>query len=565
MPNAEPPEHPELADVGRLARRLLDRAVRTARTEDQPLRRLLLDHLGPDAAALPTVSAAWPSYEHVNVQVGLEAWLAAGRGRAHEVFGITGIGMMRHMEIVGIGDFLQPPNHGPFGSASFGGVMTVAVASGPHGQTHPCVSHGIYLVDDAGARLAIVLQPVSRGPNPEVVLQITGAEQDRIQAILGEIQTLASERSVFRGQVISVGPEVFGPGPKEAFGGRPVPMSFLERPSVGRDQIVLPAEVLDTIERQVLGVGRHSGRLLASGQHLKRGVLLHGAPGTGKTHTVGYLLGQLPTSTVIILSGRALSRIREACSVARSLQPAIIVVEDVDLIAEQREARPGEQPLLFQLLNEMDGLNSGADVTFLLTTNRADLLEPALAARPGRVDLAAELPLPDADARRQLIRLYQGHLVLDLTRPEAVIERTEGVTAAFLKELLRKAALLACEDDDSDSDGPIRVTDAHLDAALDQLLDSGNQLTRVLLGGEQPRAAGHAASGRLWPVAHGRALPPLRTVASAKGQVPNDPERYRTSQAAGPDRAIRSQSPAVLLLARPGQAGVPVLQSGFVT
>ena len=306
MPNSGPSDPPELADVGRLARRLVDRAVRIARTEDQPLRRLLLDHLGPDAATLPTVSATWPSYEHVNVQVGLEAWLEAGRERTYEVFGITGIGMMRHMEIVGIGDFLQPPNHGPFGSASFGGVMTIAVASGPNGQTHPCVSHGVYLVDDAGARLAFILQPVSRGPNPEVVLQITGAEQDRIQAILAEIQTLSSERSVFRGQVISVGPEVFGPGPKEAFGGRQVPMSFLERPAVGRDQIVLPDEVLDNIERQVLGVGRHSGRLLASGQHLKRGVLLHGAPGTGKTHTVGYLLGQLPEATVIVLSGRAL-------------------------------------------------------------------------------------------------------------------------------------------------------------------------------------------------------------------------------------------------------------------
>jgi hypothetical protein len=78
--------------------------------------------------------------------------------------------------------------------------------------------------------------------------------------------------------------------------------------------------------------------------------------------------------------------------------------------------------------------------------------------------------------------------VLDLARPEAVIERTEGVTAAFLKELLRKAALLACEDDGSDGDGPIRVTDAHLDAALDQLLDGRNQLTRVLLGGEPPPA-----------------------------------------------------------------------------
>jgi len=291
--------------------------------------------------------------------------------------------------------------------------------------------------------------------------------------------------------VISFGPEVFGVG-------RQAPMNFLERPGVGRDQIVLPDELLESVERQVLGIGRHSGRLLASGQHLKRGFLLYGAPGTGKTHTVRYLLSQLPDLTVIVISGRALGRIREACSVARTLQPAVVVVEDVDLIAAQRAAYPGEQPLLFQLLNEMDGLGSAADVTFLLTTNRADLLEPALASRPGRVDLAAELPLPDAAARRRLIRLYQGSLVLDLAGEDALIERTEGVTAAFLKELLRKAALLACEADPA-GEGPIRVTGAHLSAALDQLLDSRNQLTRVLLGGEPPASAGSATRGHRGP------------------------------------------------------------------
>jgi hypothetical protein len=78
---------PGLSDAG-LARRLLNRAVETARTRDQPQRRLLLDHLGPDAATLPTASATWPSYEHVNVQVGVDAWLAAHR---HEVYNITGI------------------------------------------------------------------------------------------------------------------------------------------------------------------------------------------------------------------------------------------------------------------------------------------------------------------------------------------------------------------------------------------------------------------------------------------------------------------------------------------
>ena len=105
--------------------------------------------------------------------------------------------------------------------------------------------------------------------------------------------------------------------------------------------------------------------------------------------------------TVVILSGRALGMISQACSVARTLQPAVVVVEDVDLIAEERGHYAGQNPMLFELLNEMDGLGSDIDVTFLLTTNRADLLEEALAARPGRVDHAAELPVPDATAQGQ--------------------------------------------------------------------------------------------------------------------------------------------------------------------
>jgi ATP-dependent 26S proteasome regulatory subunit len=134
----------------------------------------------------------------------------------------------------------------------------------------------------------------------------------------------------------------------------------------------------------------------------------------------------------------------------------------------------------------MDGLAADIDVTFLLTTNRADLLEEALAARPGRVDHAAELPVPDAEARVRLISLYQGGLVLDLSNLEAVIERSEGVTASFIKELLRRAALQAAEDEDQDEEqatGPLRVTDAHMTAALDQLLDTRSALTQVLLGG----------------------------------------------------------------------------------
>ncbi len=91
--------------------------------------------------------------------------------------------------------------------------------------------------------------------------------------------------------------------------------------------------------------------------------------------------------------------IEQSCALARILQPSIVVLEDVDLVAEER-TRPGAActaPLLFELLNQMDGLADDADVLFLLTTNRPDILEPALAARPGRVDQAIEIPLPDAE------------------------------------------------------------------------------------------------------------------------------------------------------------------------
>jgi ATP-dependent 26S proteasome regulatory subunit len=242
--------------------------------------------------------------------------------------------------------------------------------------------------------------------------------------------------------------------------------------------------VLEEVERQVVGVAEYRQRLQESGQHLKRGLLLHGPPGTGKTHTVRYLIGRLTGVTVVILSGEALGHIGRACSVARVLTPSVVVIEDVDLIGEDRGMHPGSHPLLFQLLNEMDGLGEDLDVAFVLTTNRADLLERALAERPGRVDQAVEIPLPGASERRRLAELYRGRLELDNAGLGEVVKRTDGVTASFLKELLRRAALLAAQEE-SQSDGALRVSAEQLRRALDVLLDSRNRLTRALLGSSE--------------------------------------------------------------------------------
>ncbi|MFI5952657.1 AAA family ATPase [Cryptosporangium sp. NPDC051539] len=120
-------------------------------------------------------------------------------------------------------------------------------------------------------------------------------------------------------------------------------------------------------------------------------MLLHGPPGTGKTHTVRFLLGALPGLTVVLLAGPSIQYVSEAAQMAWAPLPALVVLEDCDLVAEDRDHYPGSQPLLFAVLEALDGLSDDAGVAFLLTTNRVDVLEPALAQRPGRVDLAIEV------------------------------------------------------------------------------------------------------------------------------------------------------------------------------
>lgn len=462
---------PELADVGRLVRRGMRRLVAAARADERvTLARLLADHLGPLPEEAPVVEQTWPAYEHVNVQIGLEAWLAA-TGRQAQLVGVVGFqgtqfGLAELFEQVATPFAPRPGN-----------VARVNLPCGPGGAVYPCVQCAIYLVVHDDRRLALLL----RGPDEmegRVILQAVAAEPRLAEQATAEIRAAAVEHNVFRGQVLSFAGEVFGP--------HRALLSFHDRPVLPESDLILPEATLQAVHRQVVGVAEHKDALLAAGQHLKRGLLLYGPPGVGKTHTVRHLTAALTGTTVILLTGTALHLISEACSVARTLQPAMLVVEDVDLIAEDRGAYPGEHPLLFQLLNEMDGLAEDADVVFVLTTNRPDLLEPALAARPGRVDQAVELMLPDAQARRALIDLYRGGLDLDTSRLDGVVERTEGVTASFLKELLRRAAVIAAATGEANGQQPsarLRVSADALDTALEDLLATHNAMTRVLLGG----------------------------------------------------------------------------------
>jgi ATP-dependent 26S proteasome regulatory subunit len=168
-------------------------------------------------------------------------------------------------------------------------------------------------------------------------------------------------------------------------------------------------------------------------------------------------------------------------NLARLLQPAMVVIEDVDLIARDRnQMGPCEESLLNGLLNQMDGLKEDADILFILTTNRPEQLESALASRPGRIDQAIEVPLPDDAGRKKLVQLYGKGLPLDEAVVSEAAQRTKGVSAAFTKELMRRIARASIA-----RDGGISVEPGDISEALDDMLFAGGKLNVKLLGGAQ--------------------------------------------------------------------------------
>jgi ATPase family associated with various cellular activities (AAA) len=466
---SEPPDGLR-TELGRLVRQLARES-----DEDDTLSRELRAHLGDGAAELPVLTEELQAWELPNLQLALDALLARPGWRARTV-GLSG--QARHYHGLSLGDLVRGSGWVP-GS---GPVEYVNAAIAP-GRTMPCLTLALLIVESPDGPLVMFIH---RGQEhgfgaPSLVVQAVATGDGVTASVLRDLRRAMDECDVYRGQVLMVRVD-----PRSG-----AELVFVERPALARDEVVLPDGVLDTIERHVVGPTRHREALLAAGRHLSRGVLLWGPPGTGKTHTVRYLVSLLVDSTVIILSGAALGAVGAFSQLARRLAPSLVVLEDVDLVAQERSFGPfGSSPVLFELMNQMDGVGEDADVAWVLTTNRADALEPALAARPGRVDLAVELPLPDDEARRRLFALYARGLELVELDVDAVVARTSGVPASFVKELLRKAALAAAEA------GRGTVTGDDVSAALEGLLSETSALTRVLLGAAP--AGGFAPAPHAW-------------------------------------------------------------------
>ncbi len=451
------------AEFGRAWQRFLEyMEANTPRLEaaGPRLAERLLAFVQAEPAALAVTKEDLLARDLPNLQVALDRYLS-GPERSGEP-----VGYMVEHEQMGVGMATILARHG-WQTVVEGPVQYQSVETAP-GERMQCVTRGLYLINDRGTKLIVGINLVEFY-DTKLSVEVLSLDRERGEAFLAELRQLMWNHNVYRGQIISLGGR----------GGEVV--HFHPLPRVGRDDIVLPASTLATLERSTLGFDVQAERLRAMGRHIKRGLLFHGPPGTGKTLSVMYLASQMHGRTIILLTGRQLGLITPSCRLARARAPAVIVLEDVDLIAMDRSNQESVGPVLFELLNEMDGLADDVDIIFILTSNRPDQLEPALVARPGRIDQAIEFPLPDDDGRRRLLALYGRGLNLRAEDLDDMVRRTAGASPAFIRELLRKAALQAAEEAVGSAEPPL-VTAEHLRRALYAIVAEGGDLTRRLLG-----------------------------------------------------------------------------------
>jgi proteasome regulatory subunit len=186
-----------------------------------------------------------------------------------------------------------------------------------------------------------------------------------------------------------------------------------------------------------------------------KGILLYGAPGTGKT-LIAKAVAHEAKATFIRMSGSELVHkfigegaglVRELFQLARERAPAIVFIDEIDAVGSMRtnDGTSGSaevQRTMMQLLAEMDGFDNRGDVRIMAATNRVDMLDPAL-LRPGRFDRLIEIPLPDLDSRLEILKIHSRNMHMEGVSLDIVSAMTEKATGAELQAICREAGMMA--------------------------------------------------------------------------------------------------------------------------
>ena len=242
----------------------------------------------------------------------------------------------------------------------------------------------------------------------------------------------------------------------------------------------------------------------AVGAKIPKGVLLYGAPGTGKTLLARAVAGEagVPffsisgSDFVEMFVGVGASRVRDLFEQAKKNSPAIIFVDEIDAVGRHRGAGLGgghdeREQTLNQMLVEMDGFDVRTNVILIAATNRPDILDPAL-LRPGRFDRQVPVDAPDLKGRLSILEVHaKGKPISPDVNLEGIARRTPGFTGADLCNVLNEAALLTARRDKKLLDS------SALDEAIDRVVAGPQKRTRVMNDHDKSVTAYHEAGHAL--------------------------------------------------------------------
>lgn len=298
---------------------------------------------------------------------------------------------------------------------------------------------------------------------------------------------MATENSVYKGQLIEL--EFQGQSYDEFEGvvqGQTMDVRFLGSSEIRDEDIVLDDDVRAVLERNVIDFHVNRSALKRIGLPGKRGLLFYGPPGTGKTYTSKYLAGKLEGVTTIVVAGSTLTHVKAVCNAARTLQPALVVMEDVDLVFSSRDANLAGA-YLGDLMDELDGFGSDEEIVYILTTNAIERVEPAIKDRPGRISQCVYFGPPSRALRHQYFERLLAPYKANTVNLGEIVEQTDGCTQAFMKELVFRAAQtrlsqMDLSERDEMTSELLPIVDADVAAAMAEMRSGAGRVGESIIG-----------------------------------------------------------------------------------
>jgi len=244
--------------------------------------------------------------------------------------------------------------------------------------------------------------------------------------------------------------------------------SFLQLDSdIKWDDIILEPSIKTVIQNNIEKLFSVSEILKKNSIQLKRGIILSGCPGTGKTLVCKVLSKELKTTVLYVLPTHIQNRsdIATICDMAKDLAPTLLILEDIDYIAEDRESQNGWA--VIDLMNKMDGLEGFDNVITLATTNLITKVENAIKNRPGRFDRVITLSVPSCELKLKMFKKFTENFILDSDVDfNKIAKKTDKLSGAYIKDLCITAALIALYDDSLSKKQIIIVKQKHFTEAL---------------------------------------------------------------------------------------------------